>query len=153
MPTVHAKLSASGAHKWLYAPTTLWMEEGLPDFTSRFAAEGTAAHTLVELKLKRANGQITKSQYDRRFKTFTESSDYYSKAMADYTDAHVDLVVEAYHKRKNAAFLSSRGRLSSSVTRVGLPSGLTIKSPKTSARWSLPKARSSLPKGKRSWGL
>lgn len=108
MPTVHAKLSASGAHKWLYAPTTLWMEEGLPDFTSRFAAEGTAAHTLVELKLKRANGQITKSQYDRRFKTFTESSEYYSKAMADYTDAHVDLVVEAYHKRKDAAFLSEQ---------------------------------------------
>jgi Protein of unknown function (DUF2800). len=108
MPTVHAKLSASGAHKWLYAPTTLWMEEGLPDFTSKFAEEGTAAHTLVELKIKHANGQITDKQFKERFKSFTESTGFYSKAMEDYTDQHVDLVIAAYYRRKSATFLSEQ---------------------------------------------
>ncbi|WP_416353905.1 DUF2800 domain-containing protein [Agrilactobacillus fermenti] len=108
MPDVHARLSASGAHKWLYAPPTLWMEEGLPDFTSPYAEEGTAAHSLVELKLKYATDQITKRTFTRRLNKFKEDSDWYSKSMDEYTDQHVDLVLEALNERPNAVLFSEQ---------------------------------------------
>ena len=42
----HAKLSASGSHRWMNCPGSIRMEEGFEDKGSKFAAEGTAAHFL-----------------------------------------------------------------------------------------------------------
>lgn len=44
----HAKLSASGSHRWINCPGSVKAEEGLPDKNSHFADEGTAAHELAE---------------------------------------------------------------------------------------------------------
>lgn len=46
--TQHAKLSASGSHRWLNCPGSVEAEAGLPDNSSRHADEGTAAHALAE---------------------------------------------------------------------------------------------------------
>lgn len=43
----HAKLSASGAYRWLACPGSVRLSEGLPDKTSSYAAEGTAAHDVA----------------------------------------------------------------------------------------------------------
>ena len=45
---IHAKLSASGAHRWMACPGSVSAEEGLPNTTSDAAEEGTAAHELAE---------------------------------------------------------------------------------------------------------
>ena len=45
----HALLSASGAEKWFNCPPSARREEGLPDTTSSYAAEGTLAHELADL--------------------------------------------------------------------------------------------------------
>lgn len=50
--TAHAKLSASGAHRWMECSGSVHMEDGLPDTTSEFAEYGTAAHELAERCLK-----------------------------------------------------------------------------------------------------
>lgn len=49
--TVHAKLSASGAHRWMACPGSVKAEEGLPDSSSPFAEEGTQAHDVAEKAL------------------------------------------------------------------------------------------------------
>ena len=46
--TAHAKLSASGAHRWMACPGSVKADEGLADKSSSFAEEGTRAHDLME---------------------------------------------------------------------------------------------------------
>jgi hypothetical protein len=49
--TDHAKLSASGAHRWIACPGSVKAEEGIPEQTSPFAEEGTLAHSVAEALL------------------------------------------------------------------------------------------------------
>ena len=51
MPGLHAKLSASGSHRWINCPGSVKAEEGIKDKTSPFAQWGTACHELSELCL------------------------------------------------------------------------------------------------------
>ena len=47
----HAKFSPSGADKWMTCAGAIAMEEGLPDSSSEYADEGTAAHFLASESL------------------------------------------------------------------------------------------------------
>lgn len=49
--TAHAKLSASGAHRWMNCPGSVSAESGLPDYSSVYADEGTLAHAICEQAL------------------------------------------------------------------------------------------------------
>jgi hypothetical protein len=49
--TEHAKLSASGAHRWIRCPGSLSAEISYPDSTSDAAGEGTLAHEYAEAQL------------------------------------------------------------------------------------------------------
>ena len=56
MPSQHAILSASSAHRWLNCTPSVMLCETFEDKPSEYAAEGTEAHELCEYKLKTALG-------------------------------------------------------------------------------------------------
>lgn len=43
----HARLAPSAAHRWMHCPGSVRLSEGIPNTSSAFAAEGTAAHELA----------------------------------------------------------------------------------------------------------
>ena len=88
MPTKHAKLSASGSHRWLNCLGSVEAEEGLKDKTSSAANEGTCAHELAELVLTRGG-----SCQDWVGKPLVENNEFIvTQEMADYIQEYVDFV-------------------------------------------------------------
>lgn len=96
--TTHAILSASGAHRWLACPASARLEEQFPGTTSEYAREGTLAHELAELELRKFLKEITPARYRSRRQQI-EANELWAPEMAEYVQQHVDLVIE----RINAA--------------------------------------------------
>lgn len=52
-PLKHAVLGASSAERWLNCPPSVMLTQDMPDTTSPYAIEGSIAHELAELKLRK----------------------------------------------------------------------------------------------------
>lgn len=50
--TAHSILGASGAYRWLVCPGSIRLSKGMPNISSDYAKEGTAAHELAEMCLR-----------------------------------------------------------------------------------------------------
>lgn len=99
MPDVHAKLSASGAHRWMACPPSANLEAMLPDKSSEFAEEGTFAHSLAELILRYNNNEISKRAYTTRLNRLKKDP-LYSQEMQDYIADYAQLVWEQFNEAK-----------------------------------------------------
>jgi len=102
MPGVHALLSPSASHRWLECPPSARLHakfvDRLGDQGSEFAQEGTKAHSLSELKLRLANGEINQFLFDAEKKLLGEIP----RDMETFTDVYVDTVLEKlYAARKS----------------------------------------------------
>lgn len=86
MPDKHAVLSASSSHRWLQCPPSALLCAKADDTTSKFAIQGTDAHSLCEYKLKTALGQESSDP--------TENLTYFNEEMADCADMYVQYVME-----------------------------------------------------------
>lgn len=89
----HALLSASGAKKWMNCPASARLEEKLPDEESEYAAEGTLAHNICELKLMKLF--TDKNMSDRTYKGRLNKlmkEPLYQREMDRYTNRYVDYV-------------------------------------------------------------
>lgn len=95
MPEVHAKLSASGAKKWIACPGSILMEAKVPDKPSVYAAEGTIAHALGEAKIRLATKEYTKAKYHKAIKDLDIDDE-----MEEHTDAYRDFVIERFNAAK-----------------------------------------------------
>ena len=70
MPDIHAKLSASGAKKWLNCPASVTLESRFPDTGSVYAAEGTTAHALgqaVNKGVRYPGFKVVEGRSNRRY--------------------------------------------------------------------------------------
>jgi len=90
MSTAHAKLSASGSAKWSLCPGSVFAEKDLPNTTSVFAEEGTAAHELAELLL-RGDDELTLVG-DVTGVTLPDSGVVVTQDMYDYVQTYVSYV-------------------------------------------------------------
>ena len=123
-PSLHAVLGASSAHRWLICTPSARLCEKL---TSRFgsesspyAAEGTKAHALAEMKVRlayyKADG-MTAAKHSRmspeqqeaylginefRFKALRNELGDIPKDMEQATDSYCDIVMEKYLSAKEA---------------------------------------------------
>lgn len=89
MPTKHALLSASAAHRWLECPPSVRLCEHMPDETSIYAEEGTLAHQICEEKLLVLKGHLDAVK--------TEPKDL---EMERATDIYRDFVEEVWNAAK-----------------------------------------------------
>lgn len=93
--SAHAFLSASGSSKWLNCPPSARLESHFPDKGSEYAAEGTLAHEVAEIRLRYLNLEILQDEYEKRLRA-VEADPRYSVSMNDYISDYVDTVWERY---------------------------------------------------------
>lgn len=91
MPTQHALLSASGAHRWLHCTGSPLLEKDFPDSTSVYAQEGTLAHELCELKLMTYTGEITKRKLTS-MKNKLMKSELWQPEMEGTSETYLDYI-------------------------------------------------------------
>lgn len=101
MPGLHATLSPSAAKRWCMCTPSARLNqkyrEIFGDASSEYAAEGTLAHSLSELKLRKENGEIN----EFLFNTQKEALGPIPAEMDRYTDDYVDVVLaELYSMRR-----------------------------------------------------
>lgn len=90
---MHAILAPSSATRWLACPPSARLEQMFPDKESDAASEGTLAHRMAELSLKRFNNELTKEQAYEALKE-CEKHEAYTIDMNSYVDVYVTAVIE-----------------------------------------------------------
>ncbi len=93
-PKGHALLGASGAHRWLQCPPSARLEENYPDKGSSFAAEGSLAHELAELKVRQFFSRDLSQRAVTMRHNKLKKAELYQPEMERYTDAYLDFVRE-----------------------------------------------------------
>lgn len=98
----HALLSASGASRWIACPPSARLTDGIPDVSSEYAREGTLAHELSEVKLRRkllpCNAKQRKA-LDARLAEL-KAFPMYGPEMETATEDYVALVAERFTAAK-----------------------------------------------------
>lgn len=89
----HALLSASGASRWLKCPPSACLEDELPDTTSEFAKEGTVAHEVCEILLRKHLGLIAMATATKNINKL-KKDDSFSDEMIDYANDYIDYITE-----------------------------------------------------------
>ena len=90
----HALLSASSAKRWLTCTPSAKLCENMPDTASEYAAEGTLAHAIAELKLRKYIEPMSTRTYNRQMKKLEEDPAYQAE-MQSYTDVYMDYIKDS----------------------------------------------------------
>lgn len=91
----HARLSPSASHRWINCPGSVHLAEQCPPQTgSAYTAEGTEAHALAELKLRKFNEEGTGDFFDKKLEKARSEFEYYCGEMEEATDFYFDIVTE-----------------------------------------------------------
>lgn len=92
----HALLSASGAYRWLKCPGSARLEDKFEDEPSVYAAEGTLAHEIAELKIiKYFTTDLRPSEFKKRINEL-KKNELYCAEMDRYTNEYRDYINDVY---------------------------------------------------------
>lgn len=107
----HAVLSASSAHRWLACPPSARLEETFPDTESPYAAEGTLAHAICELKLKQKFiKQQAAATYKKKLKKL-QADELYQSEMEMYTEEYIDYISEIVYEFDSTPYVAAEVRV------------------------------------------
>lgn len=97
----HAILSASGASRWMACPPSARLEQQFPQSTSTYAEEGTLAHELGEITLRKNLGEYSTRKYNSELKKI-KANELYTADMPDYVDLYVTTCMEKLAEAKES---------------------------------------------------
>lgn len=93
----HAILSASGASRWMACTPSARLEEQFPDSTSEYAKEGTLAHELCELKVRKNLIEPMHTRtYNSKLKKIKEH-ELWQEEMDKHTDTYLEYIQGLVH--------------------------------------------------------
>ena len=93
----HAILSASGASRWMACTPSARLEEQFPDSTSEYAKEGTLAHELCELKVRKNLIEPMHTRtYNSKLKKIKEH-ELWQDEMEKHTDTYLEYIQGLVH--------------------------------------------------------
>lgn len=95
----HALLSASGAHRWLNCTPSARLEENFENKQTVYTQEGTLAHELAELKLRKTYETMSTRKYNLELKKIKEN-ELYKPEMDSHTDTYADYIKQIMYTSK-----------------------------------------------------
>lgn len=102
----HAVLSASGAHRWINCPPSVKLNESLPVGTSIYAEEGTLAHEICELKIRKTFLEpMTAKAYSTKLNKL-KKHELFQKEMLGYTDTYLEYIQNLVHSCETAPVIA-----------------------------------------------
>jgi len=111
----HALLSASSSKQWLTCTPSARLSEQFPDSTSDYAKEGTLAHEIAELKLRKAFVEPMGSRkFNAQLKKFKENP-LYQPEMDKHTDEYLDYINAIVHQFTRPPHVAAEKRLDYSM--------------------------------------
>ena len=107
----HAVLGASGAKRWIACPPSARLEENFPDSTSAYAQEGTLAHDLAELKVKKHFLEpMGQRKYNSLLKSI-KSNELYQAEMDEHTEAYLDYIKQIAYEYTSLPYMAVEKRI------------------------------------------
>ena len=111
MPEKHARLSPSSAHRWLNCTPSARLAEQFPDTRSEYAAAGTLAHSIAELKARKHFIEPMGARtFNSRMKKL-KSDPLYDPSMDSATDTYLDHLKELSLTFKAPPFVALESRV------------------------------------------
>ncbi len=92
-PNAHALLSASSAHRWLVCTAAPMFEKDFPSQTSEYAEEGTLAHAICELYVRKHFTIMNKRTFNAELKKL-QANPRYNEEMLTTAQTYLDLISE-----------------------------------------------------------
>ena len=110
-PEMHAKLSASSAHRWLNCPGSVRLTENMPDTTSKYAEAGRVAHAIAELRLsKHFKPGIGPKTFEKRMQAI-RADPHYAPEMEHFVGEYVEYIQELALSFPSAPYVSIEKRV------------------------------------------
>lgn len=107
----HALLSASSSHRWLHCIPSARLEEKIPESSSKYADEGSLAHEIAELKLRKyCIESMGARSFNAKIKKFKENP-LFQEEMLKHTDSYQDYIAGVLHGFSSPPYVAAEKKI------------------------------------------
>lgn len=110
----HALLSASAAHRWMNCTRAPRLEETLPESKSQYAAEGSLAHAIAELRLRKHYTEPMGKTYNEKLDVLKQNP-LFDDEMIRHVDTYFEYVANLTYNFESRPYVAIEKRLDYSL--------------------------------------